>query len=135
NFSSGNRAFGTVFWNKRQEDRYNWAQDAANATDGGIINNFAAAQGCDYRTNTGVTTGYTSTLSSSTLLDVRGSWSRFGEYRDPAHGFDPSSLRFAASTMRAIGSYRYLPFMTFGTLSTTNENSTIASLGSRRSDW
>jgi hypothetical protein len=135
NFSSGNRAFGTVFWNKRQEDRYNWAQDAANATDGGIINNFAVTKGFDYRTNTGVTTGYTSTLTSSTLLDVRGSWSRFGEYRDPAQDFDPSSLGFAASTMRAIGSYRYLPFMTFGTFSTTNENSTIASLGSRRSDW
>ena len=135
NFSSGNRAFGTVFWNKRQEDRYNWAQDAANATDGGIINNFAVTKGFDYRTNTGVTTGYTSTLTSSTLLDVRGSWSRFGEYRDPAQDFDPSSLGFAASTMRAIGSYRYLPFMTIGTFSTTNENSTIASLGSRRSDW
>src|SRR5262245_50981130 len=135
NFSGGNRAFGTVFWNKRQEDRYNWAQDASNATDGGIINNFAVTKGFDYRTNTGVTTGYTSTLTSSTLLDVRGSWSRFGEYRDPAQDFDPSSLGFAASAMRAIGGYRYLPFMTLGTFSTTNENSTIASLGSRRSDW
>jgi hypothetical protein len=53
----GSRLFGTVYWNKRQEDRYNWAQDAANATDGGIINNFAVTKGFDYRTNTGVTSG------------------------------------------------------------------------------
>ena len=135
NFSSANRVFGTVYWNKRQEDRYNWAQDAANATDGGVINNFAVTKGFDYRTNTGVTTGYTSTLSSSTLLDVRGSWSRFGEYRDPSQTFDPASLGFAPSALRAIGDFKYLPLMTFGTFSTTNDSSTIAALGSRRSDW
>ena len=135
NFSSANRVFGTVYWNKRQEDRYNWAQDAANATDGGVINNFAVTKGFDYRTNTGVTTGYTATLTSTTLLDVRGSWSRFGEYRDPSQTFDPASLGFAPSALRAIGDFKYLPLMTFGSFSTTNENSTIASLGSRRSDW
>jgi len=135
NFSSANRVFGTVYWNKRQEDRYNWAQDAANATDGGVINNFAVTKGFDYRSNTGVTTGYTSVLSSTTLLDVRGSWSRFGEYRDPSQTFDPSSLGFAPSALRAIGDFKYLPLMTFGSFSTTNESSTIASLGSRRSDW
>ena len=43
----------TVYWNKRQEDRYNWAQDAANATDGGIIGGFPSRKGFDYRTNTG----------------------------------------------------------------------------------
>src|SRR6185503_2245760 len=34
NFSAANRLFATVFWNKRQEDRYNWAQDAANQSNG-----------------------------------------------------------------------------------------------------
>ncbi|HEY1305534.1 MAG TPA: carboxypeptidase-like regulatory domain-containing protein [Vicinamibacterales bacterium] len=135
NFSNANRVFGTVYWNKRQEDRYNWAQDAANATDGGVINNFAVTKGFDYRSNTGVTTGYTSVLSSTTLLDVRGSWSQFGEYRDPSQTFDPASLGFAPSALRAIGDFKYLPLMTFGQFSTTNDSSTIASLGSRRSDW
>jgi hypothetical protein len=135
NFSDANRLYVTTYWNKRQEDRYNWAQDAANATDGGVINGFEITKGFDYRTNAGVTTGYTSTMSSNLLLDVRGSWSRFGEYRDPAAEFDLSSLGFSQSTLRAMGDYKYLPLMTLGSFSTTNENSTIASLGSRRSDF
>src|SRR5438093_12229207 len=31
--------------------------------------------------------------------------------------------------------YQYLPFFTFGSFSSTNSGSTIASLGSMRSDW
>ena len=34
-----------------------------------------------------------------------------------------------------MGDYAYLPFITFGSFSTTNANSRIASLGSQRSDW
>ena len=64
NLNSADRLFVTGYWNKRQEDRYNWAQDAANATDDGVINGFAVTKGFDYRTNTGVTGGYTSALSS-----------------------------------------------------------------------
>src|SRR4029079_13929964 len=45
NLSSANRLFGTAYWNKRREDRYNWAQDAANATDGGTINGFLVTKG------------------------------------------------------------------------------------------
>ena len=66
NFTSANRMFVTGYYNKRQEDRYNWAQDAANATDDGMINGFPVTQGFDYRSNTGVTGGYTSTLSDTT---------------------------------------------------------------------
>ena len=129
------RLFVTTYWNKRQEDRYNWAQDASNATDGGVINGFEITKGFDYRTNTGTTGGFTSALRSNLLLDIRGSWSRFGEYRDPSSEFDPSSLGFSAAALRAMGDYNYLPLITLGTFSTTNESSTIASLGARRSDW
>ena len=135
NFTDTNRLFVTTYWNKRQEDRYNWAQDAANATDGGVINGFEITKGFDYRTNTGTTGGFTSALRSNLLLDIRGSWSRFGEYRDPAADFELSSLGFSAAALRAMGDYNYLPLMTIGTFSTTNESSTIASLGARRSDW
>lgn len=135
NFTDTNRFYVTTYWNKRQEDRYNWADGASNATDGGAINGFEVTHGFDYRTNTGAIGGYTSALSSNMLLDLRGSWSRFGEYRDPAAEFDPSSLGFAASALRAMGDYRYLPFITIGTFSTTNSNSTFASLGAQRSDF
>jgi hypothetical protein len=60
NFSSANRLFATTYWNKRREDRYNWAQDAANATNGGTINSFLVTKGYDYRSNVGLTGGYTS---------------------------------------------------------------------------
>jgi Carboxypeptidase regulatory-like domain len=135
NFNSASRLFGTVYWNKRQEDRYNWAQDATNATNGGTINGFAVTKGYDYRSNTGVTAGYTSALSSRLLFDLRTSWARFGESRDPAQDFDPAKLGFASSALPLFGDFRYLPLFTFGSFSTTNENSTISSLGARRADW
>jgi hypothetical protein len=135
NFSSDNKLFLTGYWNKRQEDRYNWAKGAENATGEGLINGFAVTQGFDYRSNLGVTMGFTSTLSSTLLFDLRASYSKFGEWRDPGQAFDPASLGFAATTAGLFGDYEYLPFMMFGAFSTTNQNSTIASLGSQRSDW
>ncbi len=134
NFTATNRLFATAYWNKRREDRYNWAQDASNAT-GGAINGFLVTQGFDYRSNTAVTAGYTSAMSSRLLFDMRAGWSRFGEWRDPAQTFDPASLGFSAAAVKAMGGYQYLPLLTFGSFSTTNANSTIASLGAMRSDW
>jgi hypothetical protein len=135
NLTSTNRLFVTGYWNKRREDRYNWAQDAANATDGGSIGGFLVTKGFDYRSNTGVTGGYTAALSSRTLLDVRTSWSRFGESRDPAQELDPAKLGFSSTAQQVMGNFRYLPLFTFGSFSTANESSTISSLGSKRSDW
>jgi hypothetical protein len=135
NFSAGNTMYASVYWNKRREDRYNWAQDAPNGTGDGIVNGFAVTKGYDFRTNTGVTLGYTTTFSPTTLMDVKGSWARFGEWRDPAEDFDPSLLGFSSTALQVMGDYRYLPMMTFGGFSTTNANSTIASLGAQRSDW
>ncbi len=135
NFSANQRMFLTAYYNKRQEDRYNWAQDASNATNDGQINGFAVTQGFDYRSNSGVTAGYTSTRSNNTLLDVRLSGARFGEWRDPAQTFDPAKLGFSPSAVALMGGYQYLPFITLGSFSQTNSSSTIASLGAMRSDW
>ena len=135
NFTSATRMFVTSYFNKRREDRYNWAQDAANATDNGVINGFAVTQGFDYRTNAAVNGGVTSALSGRTLFDARVSYTRFGEYRANAQSFDPSKLGFSPTAVSLMNGYSYLPFMTFGTFSTTNSASTIASLGSLRSDF
>jgi Carboxypeptidase regulatory-like domain len=134
NFDANNRLFATLYYNKRQEDRYNWAQEAPNGSNG-IINSFAVTQGFDYRSNTGLSMGYTSTLSNRMILDTRFSFTRFGEWRDPAQTFDPATLGFSSTATQLMGDYKYLPFFTFGTFSSTNANSTIASLGSMRSDW
>jgi carboxypeptidase family protein len=127
NFSSSDRLFLNGYWNKRQEDRYNWAEQA--------INGFEVTRGFDYRSNAGATLGFTSTRSSTLLFDLRAAFARFGEWRQPAQDFDPASLGFAPASVTAFGDYSYLPFITFGGFSTTNANSTIASLGSQRSDW
>ena len=134
NISGNKKLFLSGYFNKRQEDRYNWAQDASNAT-AGAIGGFQVTQGFDYRTNLGATLGYTSQLSNSLLLDVRASYSRFGEYRDPAQTFDPAKLGFSPTAVQLMGDYKYLPFFTFGAFSSTNANSTIASLGALRSDF
>ncbi|MEO8359182.1 MAG: TonB-dependent receptor [Vicinamibacteria bacterium] len=134
NVSSSKKLFLTGYFNKRREDRYNWAQDASNATDG-AINGFQVTQGYDYRTNLGATLGYTQQVSNSVLLDIRAAYSRFGEYRDPAQTFDPAKLGFSSTALSLMNGYQYLPFFTFGSFSTTNSNSTIASLGALRSDF
>jgi hypothetical protein len=135
NLDPSNRLFLTAYWNKRQEDRYNWALGAANATGEGAINGFEVTKGFDYRSNTGITLGYTSTLSSALLFDVRAAYSRFGEWRRPSQDFDPATLGFSSQATSLMASYRYLPFVTFGGFSTTNANSRMASLGSQRSDF
>ncbi len=135
NITSSHRLFGTGYFNKRREDRYNWAQDASNATDGGVVNGFAVTKGFDYRTNLGLNGGYTATISDKLLFDSRVSFSRFGEYRDPAQTFDPATLGFSPTAIQLMNGFQYLPFFTFGSFSTTNSGSTIASLGSMRSDF
>ena len=69
------------------------------------------------------------------LFDVRASGARFDEYRDPAQTFDPARLGFSQTAVQMMNGYQYLPLFTFGSFSTTNANSTIASLGSQRADW
>jgi hypothetical protein len=133
--NDSNRLFANAYWNKRQEDRYNWALGASNASGKGTINDFLVTAGYDYRSNTGATLGYTSLIGSSLALDVRGAWSRFGEWRDNADTIDPASLGFSQTAVKLMNGYNYLPFVTFGGFSTTNANSTIASLGAMRSDW
>jgi hypothetical protein len=135
NINSDNRLFATVYANKRREDRYNWAQDASNATDNGIIGGFAVTQGFDFRSNLGLNGGHTLVIKNDLLLDTRVSFSRFGEYRDPAQTFDPAKLGFSPTAVQMMGNYQYLPFFAIGAFSTTNSSSTIASLGAMRSDF
>jgi len=74
----------------------------ATATGKGQINDFLVTSGFDYRSNTGATLGYTSVIGSSLAVDVRGAWSRFGEWRDNADSFDPASLGFSSNAV-AVG--------------------------------
>jgi carboxypeptidase family protein/TonB-dependent receptor-like protein len=131
---ASDRLFLTAYYNKRQEDRYNWALGAPNAPDG-VIGGFEVTHGYDYRSNTGATLGYTDIRNSNLVFDVRGAWSRFGEWRKPADTFDPASLGFSPTAAGLMKGYDYLPFINFGGFSTTNANSRIATLGSQRADF
>ena len=134
NLSDSNRLFVNGYYNKRREDRYNWALGAPNSPDG-LINGFPITSGFDYRSNTGVTGGWTYVPSGATVFDVRVSGTTFGESRDPAQDFDQSALGFAPAALQIMQGHPILPMMTFGQFSTTNQNSTIATLGSQRADW
>lgn len=135
NFTGSHKLFLNAYYNKREEDRYNWAKGAANATGEGEINGFLVTKGFDYRRNTGATLGYTSVVHDNMMVDVIGGWSQFGEWRQPADEIDPASLGFSPEVAALFGDYKYLPFITFGGFSTTNANSRIASLGAQRSDF
>ena len=96
--------FVTGYCNKRQEDRYNWAQDATNATGRRLINGFPITKGFDYRSNTGRDRRlHVRRCRSRPVLDVRVSGHEFGENRDPAADFDPASLGFSSTARRTDG--------------------------------
>lgn len=115
--SGGHQIFANAYWNQRLEDRYNWA---------GVVEDFAVTQGVDTRDNFGTTLGYTGTLSSSVIGDLRLSYSKFGERRSPSDTFDPASLGFDAKTVELFRGYDYLPRF---------DIAGFATLGANRSDY
>ena len=119
NLGPNNRLFGSGYYNKRQEDRYNWAQDAPNAP-GGVINGFAVTQGFDYRSNVGVTVGYTRVHSLTTVFDVRGSCRASASTAIRRRRSIRPSSDSRPPRCGLMKGYQYLPFITLGSFSTTN---------------
>jgi len=117
NFSQNHRLFTNVFYNWRQEDRYDWA---------GTQNGFDITRGYDYRSNLGFTSGYTAVLTNALIADVRVNYSKFGEWRDPVAPYDPATLGFPSSTVALFRGYQYLPRF---------DVSGFDTLGAQRSDY
>lgn len=115
--SGGHQLFVNAYWNRRLEDRYNWA---------GVVNGFAVTQGVDTRDNFGSTLGYTGTFGSSVVGDLRVSYAKFGERRSPSATFDPASLGFSSATVGLFRGYDYLPRF---------DISGFTTLGANRSDY
>jgi len=109
------------YWNKRQEDRYNWA---------GVQNGFAISQGFDYRSNFGLTATYTDIFTPSLIGDFRVSWAKWGSWQTPAQQFDPATLGFNAATVALFKGYTYLPRFDIA-----SGGVTFATLGSQRSNY
>jgi Carboxypeptidase regulatory-like domain len=90
--------------NDRQEYRGNWI---------GEVNGVKPIGNYLFRINDALNVDHVWTMSPSSLLNVRGSWSRFKEpsLRQHQNIFDPASLGFPASTTQYFGSNKYFPLI------------------------
>jgi hypothetical protein len=77
-----------------------------------------------FRVNDGITYDHVYTISGSSVLDVRGGWSRFQEPNVRQHEgvFDPATLGFSASTVAAFGGARYFPRFDFDQFTDLGDN-------------
>ncbi len=77
-----------------------------------------------YRKNDGVTVDHVYTVTNSTLLNVRGGWSRFQEPNVRQHQgvFDPASLGFSSTTAGYFAGARYMPRFDFDSLTDLGDN-------------
>jgi hypothetical protein len=96
------RVFVRYSRNNRVENRGNWTGDIDGVKPTG---NFL------YRINDALNADHVWTMSNSSLLNVRASWSRFQEpsIRQNQGIFDPASLGFPAATSQYFGSNLYFP--------------------------
>jgi hypothetical protein len=106
NLTDKQRFFVRYSRNDRQEYRGNWIGD---------LNGIKPIGNYLFRINDALNADHVWTMSSSSLLNVRASWSRFKEpnIRQHQNIFDPASLGFPASTTQYFGSNKYFPNINF----------------------
>ena len=101
-FNNDNKTFVRYSRNNRTEYRGNWTGDQ-----NGIIptGNFL------FRINDAVTADHVWTTSPTTVLNVRGSYSKFQEpsLRQNQGIFDPATLGFSSTTAAQFGDVKYFP--------------------------
>jgi hypothetical protein len=99
-WSSGQHSYGRFIRNFRREERYNFA---------GKINDVEITRGATDRFNFNYAFGHTSVLSSSMVLDVKGSWLRFNDDLFPLYTVDYAKLGYSPSVASLFGDYEQLP--------------------------
>jgi hypothetical protein len=105
--------------NNRRENRGNWT---------GEINGVRPTGNFLFRINDALNVDHVWTMTPSTLLNVRGSWSRFQEPSERQHQglFDPASLGFPSSASQHFGSNKYFPRFDFDDASFSDLGDTFA---------
>jgi hypothetical protein len=100
------RLFVRYSRNNRVEHRGNWTADVNGVKP---VGNFL------YRINDAVNVDHVWTMSPTSLLNVRASWSRFQEpsIRQSQGIFDPASLLFPAAATQYFGDNKYFPSINF----------------------
>jgi hypothetical protein len=113
--SDRQRFFVRYSRNNRRENRGNWT---------GEINGIRPTGNYLFRINDALNVDHVWTMTPSTLLNVRGSWSRFQEPSERQHQgiFDPTTLGFPQSASQYFGSNKYFPRFEF-------DDNTISELG------
>jgi hypothetical protein len=92
--------------NNRKENRGNWTSE---------VNGVRPTGNFLFRINDALNVDHVWNLSSSSLLNVRASWSRFQEPSIRQHQgiFDPASLGFSSAATQFFGSNKYFPSINF----------------------
>ena len=124
NISQSQRIFGKFYHSFNPEDRYNWTGD---------INGIPVTAGVEKRTNDGGNIDYTATLSNTTVFDVRLSFNRFAQERQPAATFDLTQFGFTPQALAVMRGYTYLPRFDIRTYDQVRP--VRSTLGSNRSDY
>lgn len=101
-FNNDHKTFVRFSRNNRTEYRGNWT---------GEVNGIKPTGNFLYRINNALTADHVWTMDSSTVLNVRGSWSEFQEPSLRQHQglFDPAGLGFSSDTAGLFGGARYFP--------------------------
>ena len=107
NISDSQRIFGKAFWSTQTDDKFNFLEAAD-----------AFTRGYEYRKNKGGNIGYTATITSSLIFDLRGNYNNFTQQRVPANPLSASQLGFtgiAAITASKVGPrLNFTNYDTFG---------------------
>ena len=133
--TSSQKIFVRYSRNDRKEYRGAWAGEQNGVKP---IGNFL------FRKNDAINVDHVWTISNSTLLNLRGGWSRFGEPSIRQHQglFDPANLGFSPQTAALFGENQYVPRFDLDAYSDLGESSPAArparstrSSRPRRASW
>ncbi len=121
NLNQNNKVFGKYYFSRSDEDRYNWLGQPDSPT-----------RGFEIRKNKGGNVDYTSTLSSSLILDVRASYNEFSQQRLQASPISPATLGFTGAALTAFRDAKVIPRFDFASFTVASIPNAI---GSNRSDY
>ena len=107
NLSDNQKIFGKVFWSQHYDDKFNFME-----TDD------AFTRGFEYRTNKGGNIGYTVTINSTLIFDLRGNYNNFVQRRTPANPISAADLGFtgiaAITNSTMVSRFNFTNYDTFG---------------------
>ena len=113
NINQNQRIFGKAFWSTQTDDKFNFLETPD-----------ALTRGYEFRRNKGGNVGYTATISSSMVFDLRGNYNNFTQQRVQANPKSAADLGFAG--IAALTDSKQFPRFNF-----TNYDT----FGAQRSDY